>query len=183
MKLFIITAMVLLMKSQLIFDFNHNANITDWKIVDDVVMGGRSNGQFKIDSDGNGIFSGDVSVENNGGFSSVRYQFEKINTTKESKVIIRLKGDGKEYQFRIKNNRNTYYSYITNFKTSGDWENIIINLKDLYPSFRGQTMNIPNFAGNSLEEIVFLIGNKKNETFTLVLDRIDIEWLIRLVII
>jgi len=183
MKLFIITAMVLLMKSQLIFDFNHNANITDWKIVDDVVMGGRSNGQFKIDSDGNGIFSGDVSVENNGGFSSVRYQFEKINTTKESKVIIRLKGDGKEYQFRIKNNRNTYYSYITNFKTSGDWENIIINLKDLYPSFRGQTMNIPNFAGNSLEEIVFLIGNKKNESFTLVLDRIDIEWLIRLVII
>ena len=175
MKLFIITAMVLLMKSQLIFDFNHNANITDWKIVDDVVMGGRSNGQFKIDSDGNGIFSGDVSVENNGGFSSVRYQFEKINTTKESKVIIRLKGDGKEYQFRIKNNRNTYYSYITNFKTSGDWENIIINLKDLYPSFRGQTMNIPNFTGNSLEEIVFLIGNKKNETFTLVLDRIDIE--------
>jgi NADH dehydrogenase [ubiquinone] 1 alpha subcomplex assembly factor 1 len=175
MKLFIITAMVLLMKSQLIFDFNHNANITDWKIVDDVVMGGRSNGQFKIDSDGNGIFSGDVSVENNGGFSSVRYQFEKINTTKESKVIIRLKGDGKEYQFRIKNNRNTYYSYITNFKTSGDWENIIINLKDLYPSFRGQTMNIPNFTGDALEEIVFLIGNKKNETFTLVLDRIDIE--------
>jgi hypothetical protein len=175
MKLFIITAMVLLMKSQLIFDFNHNANITDWKIVDDVVMGGRSNGQFKIDSDGNGIFSGDVSVENNGGFSSLRYQFEKINTTKESKVIIRLKGDGKEYQFRIKNNRNTYYSYITNFKTTGDWENIIINLKDLYPSFRGQTMNIPNFTGNSLEEIVFLIGNKKNETFTLVLDRIDIE--------
>jgi len=183
MKLFIITAMVLLMKSQLIFDFNHNANITDWKIVDDVVMGGRSNGQFKIDSDGNGIFSGDVSVENNGGFSSVRYQFEKINTTKESKVIIRLKGDGKEYQFRIKNNRNTYYSYITNFKTSGDWENIIINLKDLYPSFRGQTMNIPNFTGDALEEIVFLIGNKKNETFTLVLDRIDIEWLIRLDII
>ena len=175
MKLFTIIAMALFINSQLIFDFNHNANITDWKIVDDVVMGGRSNGQFKINSDGNGVFFGDVSLENNGGFSSVRYQFEKINTTKESKVIIRLKGDGKEYQFRIKNNRNTYYSYITNFKTSGDWENIIINLKDLYPSFRGQIMNIPNFAGNSIEEIVFLIGNKKNESFTLVLDKIDIE--------
>jgi hypothetical protein len=36
-------------------------------------------------------------------------------------------------------------------------------------------MNIPNFAGNSIEEIVFLIGNKKNESFALVLDRIDIE--------
>ena len=99
------------------------------------------------------------------------------------KVIIKLKGDGKEYQFRIKNNRNTYYSYITNFKTTGDWETIIINLKDLYPSFRGQTMNIPNFTGDSFEEIVFLIGNKKNESFALVLDRIDIEWLNRLDVI
>ncbi|MFM2157398.1 MAG: hypothetical protein RL516_2147 [Bacteroidota bacterium] len=167
--------MVLLVKSQLFFDFNHKTNISDWKIIDDVVMGGKSNGQFKIDSDGNGVFSGDVSLENNGGFSSVRYQFEKINTTKDSKVIIRLKGDGKVYQFRIKNNRNTYYSYVTNFKTTGDWENIIINLKDLYPSFRGQTMNIPNFTGESFEEIVFLIGNKKNESFALFLDRIDIE--------
>jgi hypothetical protein len=175
MKLFITIAMLLLIQSQLIFDFNHNSNITDWNIVDDFVMGGRSNGKFKIDNNGNGVFSGDVSLENNGGFSSVRYQFEKINITKDSKVIIRLKGDGKEYQFRIKNNRNTYYSYITNFKTNGDWENVIINLKDLYPSFRGQTMNIPNFDGNSIEEIVFLIGNKKKESFTLILDRIDIE--------
>jgi len=168
--------MALLINSQLVFDFNDDANISDWRIVDDVVMGGRSNGQFKIDSDGNGVFSGDVSLENNGGFSSVRYQFEKINTTKDSKINIRLKGDGKEYQFRVKNKRNTYYSYITNFKTSGYWENIIINLKDLYPSFRGQTMNIPNFAGNSIEEIAFLIGNKKNESFTLVLDKIEIEY-------
>ena len=175
MKLLISTVIVLIINSQLIFDFNHNSNITDWKIVDDVVMGGRSNGKFKIDSDGNGVFSGDVSLENNGGFSSVRYQFEKINTTKNSKVVIRLKGDGKEYQFRIKNNRNTYYSYIKNFNTIGDWENIIINLKDLYPSFRGQTMNIPNFTGDSFEEIVFLIGNKKNESFTLILDKIEIE--------
>ena len=175
MKLFITLSMLLLIQSQLIFDFNHNSNITDWNIVDDVVMGGRSNGKFKIDNDGNGVFQGDVSLENNGGFSSVRYQFEKINTTKDSKVIIRLKGDGKEYQFRIKNNRNTYYSYITSFKTSGNWETIVFNLKDLYPSFRGQTMNIPNFTGNSIEEIVFLIGNKKNESFTLVLDKIDIE--------
>jgi hypothetical protein len=30
---------------------------------------------------------------------------------------------------------------------------------------------------------VFLIGNKKNESFALVLDRIDIEWLNRIVII
>ena len=51
-------------------------------------MGGRSNDKFKIDSDGNGLFSGDVSLENNGGFSSVHYQFEKINTTRDSNPLL-----------------------------------------------------------------------------------------------
>ena len=174
MKLFTTIAMAILVQSHLIFDFNHTAPVNDWVVVDDVVMGGRSTGQFKIDSEGHGVYSGNVSLENNGGFSSLRYQFEKIRTHENSKIVIRLKGDGKQYQFRVKSNRNTYYSYTTTFKTSGDWENIIIDLKDMYPSFRGRTLNMPHFNENSIEELVFLIGNKKNESFELVLDRIDI---------
>jgi len=173
MKLFTTIAMAILVQSQLIFDFNHTAPVNDWVVVDDAVMGGRSTGQFKIDSEGHGVYSGNVSLENNGGFSSLRYQFEKIRTHENSKIVIRLKGDGKQYQFRVKSNRNTYYSYTTTFKTSGDWENIIIDLKDMYPSFRGRTLNMPHFNENSIEELVFLIGNKKNESFELVLDRID----------
>lgn len=164
-----------MVQSQIIFDFDRNTNVNDWRIIDDVVMGGRSNGKFTIDNDGNGVFSGFVSLDNNGGFSSVRYQFNKKNTTKNSRVTIRLKGDGKEYQFRIKDNRNAYYSYITSFNTTGDWEKIVINLKDLYPSFRGRTLDAPNYVANSFEEIVFLIGNKKNEPFKLILDRIDLN--------
>jgi hypothetical protein len=91
-----------------------------------------------------------------------------------SKVNIRLKGDGKNYQFRIKDDINSYYSYITTFETSGEWETITLNLKDLYPSFRGQTLNLPNFDGKFLEEIVFLIGNKKDESFELKLDKIEL---------
>ena len=174
MKLFTTIAMAILVQSQLIFDFNYTAPVNDWTVVDDVVMGGRSTGQFKIDSEGHGVYSGNVSLENNGGFSSLRYQFEKIRTHENSKIVIRLKGDGKQYQFRVKSNRNTYYSYTTTFKTSGDWKNIIIDLKDMYPSFRGRTLNMPHFNENSIEELVFLIGNKKNESFELVLDRIDI---------
>ncbi len=91
-----------------------------------------------------------------------------------SKVKIRLKGDGKNYQFRIKDDINSYYSYIITFKTSGEWETITLNLKDLHPSFRGQTLNLPNFDGKYLEEIVFLIGNKKDESFELKLDKIEL---------
>lgn len=159
----------------MIYDFNKNTSTSDWRIIDDGVMGGLSQGKFSIDAEGNGVFAGNVSLENNGGFSSVRYQFEKIKVTKTSKIRIRLKGDGKDYQFRIKDKKTTYFSYITTFKTSGKWETIEINLKDLYPSFRGQTLKLPNFHSASFEEIVFLIGNKKNESFQLVLDKIELE--------
>jgi hypothetical protein len=166
---------LLFMTSNTIYDFNQNSSPRDWRIIDDGVMGGLSQGKFSIDADGNGVFAGTVSLENNGGFSSVRYQFEKIKVTKDSKVRIRLKGDGKEYQFRIKDTPNNYFSYITTFKTSGNWETITISLSDLYPSFRGRRLNLPNFESDSFEEIVFLIANKKNESFQLVLDKIELE--------
>jgi hypothetical protein len=158
-----------------IYDFSKNSKVSDWIIVDDVVMGGRSNGRFSLDEDGNGVFSGTVSTENYGGFSSVRYQFDKINTVSDSKISIRMKGDGKEYQIRIKDKISKYYSYITTFKTSGNWQEISINMKDLYPSFRGQNLDLPNYNSNSFEELVFLIGNKKNESFQLVIDKIELN--------
>ena len=162
------------MNDALLFDFNESTNHREWKIIDDVVMGGISNGKFKIDENGNGVFFGNVSTENYGGFSSVRYQMKTKNISGFSKVSIRLKGDGKNYQFRIKDDINSYYSYITTFKTSGEWETITLNLNDLYPSFRGQTLNLPNFDSHFLEEIVFLIGNKKDESFELKLDKIEL---------
>ena len=166
---------IFIMNVTLIYDFNKNSSPRDWRIIDDGVMGGLSQGNFSIDSDGNGVFAGKVSLENNGGFSSARYQCDKIKVTKDSKVRIRLKGDGKEYQFRIKDKTSSYYSYITTFKTSGNWETIEIKLSDLYPSFRGRTLDLPNFKSDSFEEIVFLVGNKKNESFQLVLDKIELE--------
>ena len=163
------------MEALLVYDFNKNSDTRDWSIVDDVVMGGRSNGNFEINNEGHGEFSGYVTTENNGGFSSIRCQFEKIPTTQNSKINLILKGDGKEYQLRIKSNLRYYYSYITNFKTSGEWQKITIPLKDLYPSFRGRTLDYPNYDSASFEEIAILIGNKKKETFRLILDKIELE--------
>ena len=68
------------MQTATIFDFNKKADITNWTIVDDVVMGGRSSGNFYLNKEGNGVFEGRVSLENNGGFSSLRYDFDEIST-------------------------------------------------------------------------------------------------------
>ncbi len=163
------------MNTLTIFDFSKNSNIRDWKIVDDVVMGGRSSGSFSLSPEGYGVFAGRVSLENNGGFSSVRYGFEKIKVKEYSKITVKLKGDGKAYQLRVKDDSGTYYSYIAEFATSGEWQEIEIPLVDMYPSFRGRKLDLPNFSRSTIEEIVFLIGNKKPQEFKLVIDTIALK--------
>ena len=163
------------MNSVILFDFNNDSNLNNWRIVDDAVMGGISSSQIRLNAEGHGVFEGEVSTKNNGGFSSVRYTFEKTKVSAEDKIIVRLKGDGKDYQLRVKNNSSNYYSYIKSFSTTGKWEDIEISLKDMYPSFRGRQLDSPNFSHNVIEEIVFLIGNKKNESFQLQIDKIELK--------
>ena len=163
------------MQTQVIFNFHEAANINNWGIVDDVVMGGKSSGNFKLDSSGNGMFYGAISLENNGGFSSLRYRAEPISTKGFQNIVLRVKGDGKRYQFRVKANLNQSYSYVNYFTTSGQWETITIPLKELFPRFRGRNLNIPNFSADSISELGFLFGNKKAEDFKLIIDKIELQ--------
>ncbi|OAB25304.1 Complex I intermediate-associated protein 30 (CIA30) [Flavobacterium fryxellicola] len=161
--------------SKIIFDFDKNSDIRDWIVVDDVVMGGRSISTFKLNEDGFGVFEGSVSLDNNGGFSSVRYRFQKAELKQFTSIVVKLRGDGKEYQLRIKSNYSDFYSYIMPFSTSGEWQEIKIPLKDMYPSWRGRRLKQSNFSEDFIEEITFLIGNKKNENFKLLIDKIELE--------
>ena len=163
------------MKPTLVFDFYTGCNASQWSVVDDVVMGGRSAGKFRINQDGHGVFSGHVSLENNAGFSSVRCPLEKKEVSAYTKFLLTLKGDGKTYQLRAKSNLRDYYSYVANFETNGEWQTIEISFSEMYPSFRGQKLNMPNYPGEQLEEIAFLIANKKAEDFQLEIDKIEIK--------
>ncbi|TBN13968.1 CIA30 family protein [Hyunsoonleella pacifica] len=163
------------MQQQPIFNFCKASNIDNWVIIDDVVMGGKSNGTFKIEDTGHGLFYGVISLENNGGFSSVRYRGKTIYIKGYTKIILRIKGDGKRYQFRIKETVDYQHSYVNYFTTSGYWQTIEIALADLFPKFRGRTLNIPNFAGDTITELGFLFGNKKAEDFRLLIDTIVLQ--------
>ncbi len=166
---------LLLNTNHTIVDFTVNSKLYSWAIVNDVVMGGKSTSTISINTEGNAVFKGEVSLENNGGFSSLRHRFDKLDVSKFKKIKIRLKGDGKKYQFRLKPSMFTQYSYVYNFKTNGDWQIIEINLTDFTPVFRGRKLDMPNFSGTELEEIGFLIGNKQQEKFELILDTIILE--------
>lgn len=161
--------------AQEIYDFTADSDMREWYIVDDIVMGGRSDGKMVLSDEGNAIFKGRVSLENNGGFSSVRYRPEKMSAERYAAFLIRVKGDARNYQFRVRSRSNEYQSYVYEFKTSGDWQVISIPFNEMYPSFRGMRQKMPNYPGKYLQECSFLISNKKNETFQLEIDRIWME--------
>jgi len=159
----------------ILFDFTPQTNMQQWMIVNDGVMGGLSKGTITLGKDGHAIFSGKVLLENNGGFSSVRHRLPKTDVSTHQKIVLRVKGDGKTYQFRVKTNSADFYSYTYSFKTSGKWETIEIPFSEMVPSFRGRRVNLPNYPGDVVEEIALLIGNGKQEVFTLEIDKIEVQ--------
>lgn len=172
----LITTFLLLftLSSETIFDFTPSSDIRNWRIVDDVVMGGRSDGAFTLSDNGHGQFSGEVSLENNGGFSSVRYPLANMAVDANGAIRLTLKGDGNAYQFRVKHNRWYEYAYVHEFETTGDWQEITIPLEEMYPIYRGRRLNRANFNHSSLQEVSFLIGNGRPQEFRLLIDNIEL---------
>ena len=165
------------MNSQSIDLINPKQNIgmQNWSIVNDDVMGGISKSKLLMNNENNLIFSGYLSLENNGGFSSVRHQFGNMDVSNYNKFIIRIKGDGKNYQFRVKSKLGEYHSYKHEFSTNKTWQTIEIPFKELVATFRGRLLNMPSFGNKTLEEIGFLISNKKEEYFHFEMDFIKLN--------
>ena len=92
-----------------------------------------------------------------------------------NKFIIRIKGDGKNYQFRVKSKLNEYHSYKHEFSTNKTWQIIEIPFDELKATFRGRLLDMDSFSNNILEEIGFLISNKKEEYFKLEIDFIKLD--------
>jgi hypothetical protein len=158
-----------------IYAFTAQSKVNEWRIVNDDVMGGISESSIACTAAGHGLFSGHVSMENNGGFASIQLN-TRIQLAKEQKyIVLRIKGDGKAYEFRMKSEISQYESYMHSFATSGEWQTIKLPISEFYPQFRGRRLNSPNFNFNTIEQVSFLIANKQEEDFKLWIDRIDIE--------
>jgi NADH dehydrogenase [ubiquinone] 1 alpha subcomplex assembly factor 1 len=162
-------------EAKTIYNFSKSSKIDEWKIVNDEVMGGMSLGIIQINSEGSGLFSGHVSLDNNGGFCLVRHDLDCIVVEDYSSFEIRIKGDGKKYQFRCKSSDHQRHSYIYNFSSGKDWKVITIPFKKMEPYFRGDSLKMPNYHGNFLAQVAILIGNNKEEDFSLEVDYIKLK--------
>lgn len=160
---------------QVLFNFSTEATIRAWQVVNDGVMGGLSSSTIKLSPEGHGVFKGHVSLANNGGFASVRHNGTYQNVNDVNWIVLRVKGDQKKYQFRLKATTSQRQSYVQDFETNGEWQTIRLKITDFYPQFRGQRLNMPNFDFDEINEMAFLIANKKEEDFTLLIDHISVE--------
>ena len=175
MKLFIIAFIAFMNPEIVIIDFSKTSEISNWTIVNDGVMGGRSKGDFAYDESGYAVFTGTISLENNGGFSSVRYNFPEKSVDGYSMICLRVRGDKKKYQVRVRTHKYDQHAYIAHFETDGNWQSIDIPMADMYPSFRGRRLKMDQYPAEIMEEIALLFGNKKAETFRLEIDSIILK--------
>ncbi|HEY9184183.1 MAG TPA: CIA30 family protein, partial [Salegentibacter sp.] len=164
-----------IMLTLLLFDFSKTEDWSGWETVNDGVMGGNSSSDLESSTGGNAIFKGSVSLENNGGFASLRYDFDPQNIKIYKKAFILLKGDGKTYRFRIKSSLKDKASYTYTFKTTGGWQTVEVPLTEMEAVYRGQKLELPNFSADTIGEIRFLIANKKAEDFRLEINKIGLK--------
>jgi hypothetical protein len=162
-------------ENKILYDFKEQGK-GNWRTEDDVVMGGRSDSQLKMTEENLAHFSGHVSLENNGGFCSIHQLVEDDPYTIQNSASafkLRLNGDGKAYSFRVRTPSGRH-SYGYTFTTSGEWETITIPFKQMEASYHGRQVDVPAYAGAPVVEMQLLIGNKKEQTFEILLERIEV---------
>lgn len=147
-----------------------------WRIVNDGVMGGLSSSKVNVEDD-KIIFSGNVSLENNGGFASLRSPVKDYNFENFSGIEIKIKGDGKRYSISMK--ETTYFSgyfYTSTFETKKDeWITIKIPFDQFKLYYFGkETKSNKKIPLNKIKEISFLIGDKQEGKFLSEIDYIKL---------
>jgi len=110
-----------------------------WTVVNDVVMGGVSSA--RIEPAEQGVrFSGTLSLENNGGFASARFDLATPPAGMDG-VQIRVRGDGRTYQLRLRHGQaRDGVAWRVKFKAPGDWTVLALPFTSFQPVFRGRSV-------------------------------------------
>jgi len=159
----------------MLINFKNADDKTSWQIINDDVMGGISNSEIVFSDTGTAIFKGTVSLENNGGFASTLRTSGSYNLGNYTGLLLRIKGDGKNYQLRLRTDgRFDGVSYSYQFTTGPkSWMTIRVPFSDFVPVFRGRILrDVSAVTPAQIKQIGFLISDKQVGNFQL-----EIEWI------
>ena len=148
-----------------VIDFSDSP--TPWVSIDDRVMGGVSSSEMVIE-DGIGVFRGRVSEENNGGFASVRSLPGNYDLSAFDGVVVKVRGDGKQYAFRIRTTANfDGVSYQVRIRPeAGVWQELFLPFDQFEPVFRGRKVEgHPPIDRSNIRTFGFLIADRQEGQF------------------
>ena len=160
--------------SKLLTDFSDASVARQWLSVNDNVMGGISKGGFRITDKNTLEFSGNLSLENRGGFTSIRTRPADLNLGGYDRIAVRLKGDGRTYYLNMMtSSRSSASSYRAPMKTKSDWQEVRINLKDfVYTSFGRILAGAAPLKANDIRSVGITLADKKAGPF-----RLEVGWI------
>ena len=147
---------------------------SSWRAVNDGVMGGLSQSRLSGTDAGTSVFTGVVSLENNGGFASVRTSLSEVDLSEYDGLAARVLGDGKRYRLRLRtDDRSDAIAYQATFDTTSDvWQVVEIPFTSFLPTYRGRTPSeAPPLDTSKIRQIGFMIADKQEGRF-----RLEIAW-------
>ena len=160
--------------SRTLAQFSCAAGFAGWR-VENGAPNGSIQASLVIDATGNAVFAGTISLENDGGFASIQCDYSELDVAAYRTIRLGLKGDGKRYQLRLDAARRDRHSYAADFRTSGDWQEIVLPFADFYAIRHGDRLDLPNYPGQTLASVQLLAGDGHAESFRLEIDRIWLE--------
>jgi NADH dehydrogenase [ubiquinone] 1 alpha subcomplex assembly factor 1 len=145
-------------------DFTNPKTMRDCWIVNDSVMGGVSQSSLREDPHGM-FFEGQVSLENNGGFASMRSSVQFPPGTQVLELL--AKGDGKQYKLVLRTATAPRVTYAADFIAEPTWQSHRFNLNQFKSTFRGQAIDAPTLSFADVIEFGILISNNQAGRFAI----------------
>ena len=156
-------------ESRIIASFEDEDSVKNWISVNDGVMGGISKGSFEYSGKKTILFSGVLSLENNGGFASIRKEKTSLGLSGATGIIVKAKGDGRTYWVDLRSGNqsgaSSYRAYLATRK--GKWEEPLIPLSEFKPQAFGRQLPGAPIAPESIVSVGFTIADKKAGPFEL----------------
>lgn len=163
--------------NRLVIDFRDPAQTLRWTPVNDRVMGGLSTSHAMSTAEGM-AFSGVVSLDNNGGFASIRALNCEYRLAGGVAIILRVQGEGRAYKFGIRtDDAFDGVQYQARFATqSGEWRDICLPIHEFQPTFRGRTVKAPTLDPARIRLFGLLIADRQAGPFRLVVESIQAQF-------
>ena len=160
------------MSTTALFDFTSSADDpADWRVLNDVVMGGVSKSRFVATDDG-AAFTGTVSLKQGGGFASVRAPEATYDLGESEGLRLRLRGDGQRYWLTTYTDPGGPVSYRAPIEPPETWTTVTVPFATLTPYRRGMRVpDAPPFAPAQVRALGFLIADEQAGPF-----RLEVGW-------